>query len=210
MTDAGLENAWRETAGAAGMSEADSVAAWQDLARRYAEPGRVYHTLTHIGAMLALVEEFADLATDPLALRLAIWFHDAIYDARRTDNEAESARYAAHVLQAAALPPSAVAAVERLILTTKTHEAAPDDGDAALLLDADLAILGAAFADYDHYAQAIREEYAWVPEDRYQEGRRKVLNSFLERSRLYHTPALFARLEQAARANLTRESEALG
>ena len=209
MTDAGLENVWRETASAAGMSEAASVAAWQGLARRYGESGRAYHTLTHIGAMLAVVEEFADAASDPLALRLAVWFHDAIYDARRTDNEAESARYAAQVLQAAALPSSTVATVERLILATKTHEAAPDDADSALLLDADLAILGAAPADYDHYAQAIREEYAWVPEDRYREGRRKVLNSFLERPRLYHIPALFERLEQAAHENLRREWKTL-
>lgn len=209
MTDAALETAWRETARAAGMSEANANVAWQDLVRRYGEPGRAYHTLTHIGAMLAVVEEFAGTALDPLALRLAVWFHDAVYDARRTDNEAESARYAVQVLQAAALPPPILAAMKRLILATKTHEAAPDDGDAALLLDADLAVLGAAPADYDHYAQAIRQEYGWVPEDRYREGRRKVLTSFLERPRLYHTPALYERLEQAARANLTRESEGL-
>lgn len=209
MMDAEMKIAWRETAQAAGLSEPGAGAAWQDLARRYGEPGRAYHTLTHIGAMLAVVEEFAGTALDPLALRLAVWFHDAVYDARCADNEAESARYAAQILQAAALPPPTLAAVERLILATKTHEAALDDGDAALLLDADLAVLGAAPADYDHYAQAIRQEYAWVPEDRYREGRRKVLTSFLERPRLYHTPALYERLERAARANLTRESEAL-
>lgn len=209
MTGTELENAWCETAGAAGMSEADTDAAWQDFQRRYSEPGRAYHTLTHIGAMLAVVNEFVDAASDPLVLRLAVWFHDVIYDARRTDNEAESAHYARRVLNTAALPPPTLAAVERLILATKTHEAASDDGDAALLLDADLAVLGAAPADYDRYAQAIRQEYAWVPDDRYREGRRKVLNGFLERPRLYHTPALFARLEQTARANLTRESESL-
>lgn len=209
MTDANLENAWHETAEAAGMSEADAGAAWQDLSRRYAEPGRAYHTPSHIGTMLTVAEEFADDAKDPLALRLAVWFHDAIYDARRTDNEAESARYAAQTLQASTLSPPTLAAVERLILATQTHEAAPDDPDAALLLDADLAVLGAAPADYDRYAQAIRQEYDWVPEDRYREGRHKVLNSFLERPRLYHTPALYERLEDTARANLTRESEAL-
>ncbi len=209
MTGAELENSWHETAGAAGMREADVDAAWQDLARRYAEPERAYHTLTHIGAMLAVVDEFAGAAKDPLVLRLAVWFHDAVYDTRRTDNEEESARYAAQTLQTAALPLPTLAAVERLILATKTHEAAPDDGDAALLLDADLAVLGAAPDDYDHYAQAICHEYAWVAEDRYREGRRKVLNSFLERPRLYHTPVLYERLEKAARANLTRESEGL-
>lgn len=209
MTREALKNAWRETAGAAGLSADAAEAAWSDLARRYGEPGRAYHTLTHIGAMLAVVEEFAGAAADPLALRLAVWFHDAIYDARRTDNEAESAAYAADVLQASALTPPTQAAVERLILATQTHTAAPDDPDAALLLDADLAVLGAAPADYARYAQAIRQEYAWVPEDRYREGRRKVLNSFLERPRLYHTPALFARFEETARANLKRESEGL-
>ena len=209
MTVAGLENAWRDMARHAGMSEDAAEAAWYDLARRYGEPGRAYHTLTHITAMLNVVEEFASAFTDPLALRLAVWFHDAVYDARRTDNEEQSAAYAADVLQASALSPSTRAAVERLILATKTHKAAPDDADAALLLDADLAVLGAAPADYDRYAQAIRREYAWVSEDRYREGRRKVLTGFLERSRLYHTPALFARFEEPARENLRRERESL-
>ncbi len=204
-----LKSIWHETARDAGMSESAAEAVWYDLARRYSEPGRAYHTLTHIAAMLALVSEFADTASDPLALRLAVWFHDAIYDARRTDNEEESARYAALSLQAAALPPSTLATVERLILATKTHIAAPEDANAALLLDADLAILGAVPADYDRYAQAIREEYVWVPENNYRAGRRKLLISFLERPRLFHTPALFERLEEPARANLIRESEAL-
>lgn len=209
MTCEELENAWHGTAQAAGLSEDASAAAWSDLSRRYSEPGRAYHTLTHIAALLVVVEEFAGGAADLLALRLAVWFHDAVYDARRTDNEEQSAAYAAGVLQSSVLLPPTRAAVERLILATKTHEAAPDDGDAALLLDADLAVLGAAPADYDRYAQAIRQEYAWVPEDRYREGRRKVLGRFLERPRLYHTPPLFARLEVPARENLRRESESL-
>lgn len=209
MRVAGLENAWRDTARGAVLSEDATEAAWHDLTRRYSEPGRAYHTLTHIAAMLMVVEEFAAAAKDPQALRLAVWFHDAVYDARRTDNEEQSAAYAADILQPAVLPSFTLAAVKRLILATKTHEAAPDDRDAALLLDADLAILGAAPADYDRYAQAIRKEYAWVPDDRYREGRRKVLAGFLERPRLYRTPALFMRLEQAARENLRREGETL-
>ena len=54
----GLENAWRDTARGAGLSEDAAEAAWHDLTRRYSEPGRAYHTLTHIAAMLAVVEEF--------------------------------------------------------------------------------------------------------------------------------------------------------
>ena len=208
MTEAALKSAWRETAQAAGMREDAAEAAWHDLARRYGEPGRAYHTLTHVAAMLTTVNEFT-AAKDPLALRLAVWFHDAVYDARRTDNEEQSAACAAGVLRSASLPSSTRAAVERLILATKTHMAAPDDADAALLLDADLAVLGAVPAEYDRYAQAIREEYKWVPEDRYRAGRRTVLAGFLERPRLYHTAALFARLEETARENLRREWEKL-
>ena len=76
-----------------------------------------------------------------------------------------------------------------------------------LLIDADLAILGANAVDYDHYARAIREEYAWVPGVKYRAGRKKVLEGFLERERLYYTKALFQTRESAARANLRREIE---
>jgi predicted metal-dependent HD superfamily phosphohydrolase len=61
---------------------------------------------------------------------------------------------------------------------------------------------------YDAYAEAIRREYDWVPEEAYRTGRAAVLERFLTRPRLYHTAAMTTH-EPAARANLRREIERL-
>lgn len=208
MTREALELSWHETAAQVGMPLPNAKAMFRGFCSVYSKPDRTYHNLDHVAVMLDTVSEFEDLLREPLEVRLAVWFHDYVYDSRRQDNEEKSAYLASTILdheRYALLRPR----LTELIMATKSHHARWGDPDCQLLLDADLAILGAAPADYDHYAQAIRREYAWVPEDRYREGRRKVLINFLERPRLYHTPALYERLEQAARTNLTCESEAL-
>ena len=209
MTRQELEKQWHETAVRAGLAKPDAEAVFADLCRRCSEPGRAYHNLDHVAAMLGTVSEFGDMLYDEVAVCLAVWFHDVVYDSRRGDNEEQSAAYAAEVLNRGGASPSLLPVVERLILATKAHQAPVDDTDCQILLDADLAILGASAAEYDRYAQAIREEYAWVPEDDYRAGRRRVLESFLGRARIYYTDALFERHEQAARVNLRRGIEGL-
>ena len=177
---------------------------FRGLCSLYSEPGRTYHNIDHIAAMLDIVSRFEDLLHEPLEVRLAIWFHDYIYDARRQDNEEQSALYVTVIFdgeQWALLRPR----LTELILATKTHQARWGDTDCQLLLDADLAVLGSPPEEYDAYAAAIRKEYAWVPEADYLRGRASVLQGFLNRDRLYGTNALFLSLEQPARANLSRE-----
>ena len=204
-----MNAAWRELARRAGIAEGKVEPILQDLCRRYSEPGRAYHNLDHIAAMLDTVTDFTGIVHDDVAVRLAVWFHDAVYDPRRNDNEEESAAYASVALSRAGALPTLLPAVERLILATKTHQTPPDDTDCQILLDGDLTVLGSSAADYDRYAWAIREEYAWVPEDEYRAGRKKVLEGFSERDRLYYTEALFETHEAVARANLRREIESL-
>ncbi len=180
-------------------------AMFRGLCSLYSEPGRTYHNLDHIAAMLGIVSRFEDLLHEPLEVRLAVWFHDYIYDARRQDNEEQSALYVTVIFdgeQWALLRPR----LTELILATKTHQARWGDTDCQLLLDADLAVLGSPPEEYDAYAAAIRKEYAWVPEADYLRGRASVLQGFLNRDRLYGTNALFLSLEQPARANLSRET----
>jgi predicted metal-dependent HD superfamily phosphohydrolase len=97
----------------------------------------------------------------------------------------------------------------RLILLTRTHRCAPDDRAGRVLLDADLAVLGGSREDYDRYARAIRREYAWVEEAAYRAGRRRVLEGFLARPRLFLTDKFFRAREAAARENLRRETASL-
>ena len=209
MTEKEMEASWTDLARRVGIAEGMGKAIFQDLSRRYSEPGRAYHNLDHIGAMLDTVTDLGYMVHNDVALRLAVWFHDAVYDSRRGDNEEQSGMYAAEVLGQAGASLPLLPAVERLILVTKTHQASLRHTDCQILLDADLAILGASISDYDRYARAIREEYAWVPEQDYRAGRRRVLEGFLERERLFYTPPLFERLETPARANLRWEVEGL-
>ncbi|MFC4905839.1 metal-dependent phosphohydrolase [Actinomadura gamaensis] len=187
------------------LAGADTRHIGADLAARYAEPHRRHHGLAHLTAVLDLVDELAAHAPDPDAVRLAAWFHDAVYDPQRADNEARSARLAARVLADTDLSPARLAEVVRLVELTETHD--PDDADAngQVLCDADLAILGADPERYAAYTAAVREEYAFVPEEIFRAGRAEILRGLLDLPKIFHTPEANARFEAAARRNLGTE-----
>lgn len=168
-----------------------------DLCRRYQEPHRHYHSLEHIAAMLHAGRAF------PLddAQTLAVWFHDAIYDATRADNEERSAALATDLLTAAGAAPDLVARVARIVLDTKTH--VPSTPDSAPVLDLDLMSLAAPWPEFAANTAAIRAEYAHVPDDLFRQGRRDFMARMLQRDRLFATD-WGAALEPLARANLRR------
>ncbi|GAB3868636.1 metal-dependent phosphohydrolase [Dactylosporangium cerinum] len=170
-----------------------------DLIVRWSEPHRRYHTLDHLTVMLGVIDEHAEVADDPLAVRLAAWFHDAIYEPNTADNEERSAVLAISVLPGLGVPADRVAEVARLVRLTAGHAVEPGDRNGALLADADLAILAAPPADYARYAAAVREEYAAVPEDAFRAGRAQILGTFLAEPDLFR--AVPARAEWTARAH---------
>lgn len=183
-----------------------SGAVRQDLIARYSEPHRAYHTLVHIEDCLAQIETSTDLSEHQRdLLTLAVWFHDAIYDPTRGDNEAESARLAVQALTTEGCSPADIAEVERLILLTAGHTVEPADALGARLVSIDLSILGAEPARYDAYTDAIRFEYGHVPDALYRPGRATVMSRFLEADVLFPDPIWAARLDRQARANLKRE-----
>lgn len=174
---------------------------------RYGEPHRRHHTTAHLAAVLEEVERLLGDA-DPVTrdrVRLAAIFHDAVYDPRSSTNEADSAALARSVL-GGVVPPAEVEEVVRLVLATASHRAAAPDE--AVLVDADLAILAADDDAYDAYVRGVRAEYAHVSDEAWQEGRARVLRSFLERPRIFCSEASADR-EARARGNLRRELEAL-
>jgi predicted metal-dependent HD superfamily phosphohydrolase len=181
-----------------------------DLLRRYAEPHRRYHTTEHLAAVLDHVEELLHEADDADAVRLAAWFHDAVYDPSRDDNEERSAVLAERMLAETGLPAGTIAEVARLVRLTTTHDAAEGDRNGAVLSDADLAILAAPPDGYAAYAAAVREEYAAVPDEMFREGRAHVLRSLLDLPSLFRTAPARERWEEAARHNLRTELMLLG
>jgi predicted metal-dependent HD superfamily phosphohydrolase len=189
------------------VEEAAQIAG--EVENRYSEVDRYYHTLEHIVATLSVIESLQDKTQNLVALKLAAWFHDAIYDSKAKDNEEQSAAYMRKILGAAGVALALIEQTERLILATKTHQAANNDTDCQILLDADLSILGNPAEEYETYRHKIRLEYAWVPEEQYRTGRIQVLEKFLQRARLYYTHPMYERYEMQARVNLRKEIESL-
>jgi predicted metal-dependent HD superfamily phosphohydrolase len=200
-----LADSWHDLVRRCGVDPAATDDLLRQLVQSYLDPARHYHNLHHVADVLGVVRAHAGSATEPELLELAAWFHDVVYDPRATDNEERSAACAAAALGRLRLPPDRVARVAALVRMTRDHQADPGDTDAQLLLDADLAILGAAPEAYNSYARAIRQEYSWVLDADYRAGRCAVLRRFLQRPRLFHTEALFQALEVPARRNLTAE-----
>lgn len=198
MSDPGrLLDAWREA-----LPDAEVLGA--DLLGRWSEPQRHYHDLEHLAEVLAALDELA-VGAVPASVRLAAWFHDAIYDPRAADNEERSAALAAETLPAAGLAAEDVSEVVRLVRLTATHDPASDDDAGMLMCDADLAILASSPARYARYVADVREEYAHVPDAEFRAARDRILREFVERSRIYRTDAARDRWESAARRNITAE-----
>jgi predicted metal-dependent HD superfamily phosphohydrolase len=179
-----------------------------ELVAAYSAPDRHYHDLRHIETLLGLAETHADAIADRDAVEAAIWFHDAVYDTRREDNEERSAALAAEQLAGTASD-ERIARITTMIRATAGH-AMPDISDAAarqdcaLFLDMDLAILGSPEADFDAYEAAVRREYAWVTDAQWRDGRRAVLAGLLTRPSIYASGRFQASHEEAARSNLLR------
>jgi len=187
-----------------------SGAVRDELISRYREPHRRYHTMAHIEDCLAQVTASTDFTEEQRALMdAAIWFHDAIYDPTRNDNEAESARLAIERLSVEGVAPALVAEVDRLIRLTAGHSVSEGDALGARLVSIDLSILGAEPDRYKAYARAIREEYAHVPEPAWRAGRAAVMQRFVDSPRLFPDPDFAARLDAPARANIREEIAAL-
>lgn len=177
-----------------------------DLVSAYSDVNRFYHNLEHVEKLVKTIEQMKSLSLNYISVQLAAWFHDVIYDPKTQDNEEKSAEYAESTLNRLKIPQIIIDRVKYLILTTKNHQALPSDIDSQILLDADLAILGATEWEYQAYAQAIRQEYSWMSDVDYQIGRQQVLYNFLQRERLYLTNYAYTNLEKQARHNLWVEA----
>jgi predicted metal-dependent HD superfamily phosphohydrolase len=174
-----------------------------ELIARYSEPHRHYHTPQHLRECFEKFDEVRTLAEHRAEIELALWFHDAIYDVKRRDNEKKSADWARASAAAAGAAAEACHRVHDLVMATR-HKAVPRGTDAEILVDVDLSILGAAPERFDEYERQVREEYAWIPDFLFRRERRKILKDFLSRPRIFSTSRFRDRYEQQARSNLAR------
>jgi predicted metal-dependent HD superfamily phosphohydrolase len=185
----------------------------REISALYGVAARHYHGMAHIEALLALAREYRQALADPEAVEAAIWFHDAVYDSRAKDNEAQSAALARKKL-GGHISAQRLDRIAAMIEATATHQLPEfaDAGavrDAALFLDMDLSVLGSRPDVFEAYEHAVRREYAWVPEPAWIAGRSAVLKNFLARAHIFHTPEFRNRFEAQARKNMARSLAAL-
>ena len=201
-TEVELRQVWRQVAGRNGGYDH----LLESMFDRHREPHRRYHTLTHVMWVLRHITALVaagEPTTDTAAVQLAALWHDAVYDPAANDNEARSALLGSAAAAELGWSTSRQQLVERLVLATATHR--PADDDEAMLVDADLAILGAPTQDYVAYVDGVRSEYSHIDEDAWRAGRSAVLTGFLEQKQLFTTRTMRVLREARARANMAGE-----
>jgi predicted metal-dependent HD superfamily phosphohydrolase len=202
VTKARFEKVWTE------LGLEGAAAPWFDrLMTAYGQVGRAYHNARHLNECLAGLDAARHLVKDAPAVEFALWFHDAVYDSRATDNEERSADLALECLrEAGSRDDTRGAKIHDLVMLTKTHQAEPDT-DGAVMVDVDLVILGQLWPRFEEYDRAIRREYDWVPAGLYAQKRSDVLRKFLQRNFIYRTRLFREKYEAQARSNLVRKLE---
>ena len=199
MSDIGhWVDAWRQL----GVGDSPALRRlYGDVLGRYSEPHRHYHTHQHLAECFEKVREIISLAEHPAEVHVGLWFHDAIYDTQRHDNEARSADWARNVARELGATAESPQRIYDLIMFTR-HAAEPVGIDAKVLVDADLSILGAQTERFQEYETQVRNEYAWVPEAMFRSTRARILKALLARAHLFSTAPFRARYGAQARRNL--------
>lgn len=185
------------------LSAENATAIQAKLLACYSEPHRHYHTLQHLTECLASLETVSNLAIHPAEVAIALWFHDAIYDVKRQDNELQSALWAKQTVIAYGAALDVAERIYALVMATR-HRTRPQTVDEQLLVDIDLSIFGADTERFEEYECQIRQEYLWVPVEEFRTKRLAVLQEFLLRPEIYATPFFHEMLESRARENLQR------
>ncbi len=169
----------------------------------HSQPIRYYHTLKHLEH---IYKEFQSFKLTPL-LEFGIFYHDIVYDVKRDDNEEQSALLAKKRLEELGVSSMLIEEVSQLIIETKTHKASSEVN--AIFLDADLSILGSSQKRYKEYTQNVRKEYVFYDDTTYLFGRKKVLERFLDKERIYKSRYFYDKYERQARVNMLIEYNSL-
>jgi predicted metal-dependent HD superfamily phosphohydrolase len=202
-----LRSSFRQLAHQLGGNEATAQKWTNALITQHSESPRRYHTIEHVHSMLTCLEQTQSQIKHEMIVKLAIFFHDWIYDPKAKDNELQSIECFKSFSEEIKLSPSITTTVAAYIECTIQHRMSHEheSSDLALFLDFDLEVLSRPGAEYVLYAQQIRQEYSHVNEKDYCAGRIKVLKSFLDRERLYFSDAFYKEREETARENIRTE-----
>lgn len=177
---------------------------WLEIFTKYSDAKRHYHTIDHLEAMISNLKEVEENIEDWDTTLFAVFYHDIIYKASSSTNEADSAKLAMERLSDIAYPANKIAKCANMILATKEHLIS-EDNDTNYLIDADLAILGKSEEEYQKYKDQIREEYTIYPDFMYNSGRKKTMQKFLKSDSIYKTDFFSTKYNQQAKNNIEKE-----
>lgn len=192
----------------------------ESLLQAWEQPHRAYHHSGHLSQMLTDLDRLYAHRTQgstPLALILAAWFHDAVYEGAPGEDERRSEQLASASLEplvtAGLLTGHELQMVSLLVRATATHElpesadlpAGYEPADIQFFLDADMAILAANSARYRRYLRGVRREYSHFDDEAFRAGRTIFLRSVLGRKRIFLSEEGLQLWEEPARANLQAE-----
>lgn len=183
------------------LSFEENLHVFEQLLASYNEPHRNYHNEQHIDAVITTLDKTHELAVDPMAVELALWFHDAVYKIFSKTNEIDSANWASDFVLKNSDDKRLSRKAYSLIIATQ-HNSTLQDSDQKLIVDIDLAILGASEKNYNEFEQSIRKEYRLIPWPVYKRKRIEILKGFLQRGNLYSHEYFIEAFESAARSNL--------
>jgi predicted metal-dependent HD superfamily phosphohydrolase len=200
--DNATPDTWRKAWTELGATNCDDQTL-RSLILAYEHSERSYHSYRHIIDCFRVFAKLSHLAQRPWEIRIALWFHDAVYDPKRSDNELQSAEWAKETVNRFGVAHEVADRIHALIMSTR-HEAVPADRDQQILVDVDLSILGREWYEFAEYERQIRWEYRWVPRPLFNRKRKAILKQFLQREWIYNTRECRELYEQRARENLAR------
>ena len=184
-----------------GKDALDPHPMYEEIVRRYGEPQRHYHVLTHVDDCLRRFDLASGLMANADEVELALWFHDIVYEPGSRDNERCSAALYLH--RAYGAPRLFAARVASLILISR-HIKAARVGDRRYLVDIDLGGFGLPWEEFMAQSNLVRAEFADIPEEQFCAGQGRFMEGLLARPRFFVTDFFHDRLELQARRNVNR------
>jgi len=181
---------------------------WNEIVNAYSGRKRHYHTLSHLENILSQLTAVHEDIKNWKALLFTLYYHDIVYDAKKKNNEEQSAEKAKAIMTKIGVDKKTIQLTFDQIIATKQHETS-ENGDTNYFLDADLSILGSTWSNYENYFQGVREEYKMYPKVMYNPGRKKVMKTFLQMDRIFKTPYFYEKFEAQARNNIKQEIDIL-
>lgn len=181
---------------------------WNEIEKNYSHPKRHYHTLEHLDNLLIQLTEVKNEIRDWQTILFTLYYHDAVYNSLKSDNEEKSAELAEQRMKQIAVPLAIIESCKLQILVTKSHVKSTES-DTNYFTDADLSVLGQSWEIYSQYSKKVRKEYIMYPDLVYNPGRKKVLSHFLSMDRIFKTDIFHSKFELQAKKNLQKEIELL-